>query len=110
MSWVRYRSLLTRENRHLSAQIKHGHCTDRHLTWDSRIRLTRENMNKYFTFESDLAVSRLRSVARTGSLSAVIGELTTMCKEITADQCSALARLVPRLSIETARISVRIDQ
>lgn len=67
-------------------------------------------MNKNYTFDSDHAISHLRSAARTGSLRTVIGELATMCREITADQCSTLARLVPRLSVETARISVRINK
>ena len=62
-------------------------------------------MNRLFTSDSGYIVSRLRSVARTGSLRAVIGELGTICKEITADQCS----MMPRLSIETARISIRTD-
>ena len=69
-------------------------------------------MNRHFTSDSDSdhIVSRLRSVARTGSLRAVIGELGTICKEITADQCSKLARMMPRLSVETARISIRSDE
>lgn len=67
-------------------------------------------MNRQLTSDSDDTVSRLRSAARTGSLRAVIGELTTICKEITSDQCSKLARMMPRLSVEAARISVRIDE
>ena len=66
-------------------------------------------MDNQITSESELTISRLRSAARTGSLRAVIGELTTICKEITADQCSKLARMMPTLSVETARVSIRID-
>ena len=67
-------------------------------------------MNKHFPSDSDRTVSRLRSAARTGSLRAVIGELTTICKEITAEQCSKLARMMPGLSVEAARNSARTDE
>ncbi|MCH7984784.1 MAG: hypothetical protein J4O01_11845 [Chloroflexi bacterium] len=64
-------------------------------------------MNRHFTSDSDHTVSRLRSAARNGSLRSVIGELTTICKEVTTDQCSKLARMMPGLSVEAARNSVR---
>jgi len=67
-------------------------------------------MNSYFTSDSDDNISRLRSASRTGSLGAVVGELVTICREITADQCSKLARMMPGLSIATARMSVRVDE
>lgn len=67
-------------------------------------------MNRQLNSDSDHTISRLRSAARTGSLRAVIGELITMCNEITSDQCSKLARMIPGLSVETARVSVRIDE
>jgi hypothetical protein len=67
-------------------------------------------MNIQITSDSDHKISRLRSAARTGSLRAVIGELAAICSEITAEQCSRLARLVPRLSVDTARVSIRIDE
>ena len=67
-------------------------------------------MTRHFTTESDQAILRLRSATRTGSLRAVIGELTTLCGEVTVEQCSKLARMMPRLSVETARNSVRIDK
>ena len=66
-------------------------------------------MSKHFKFVSDNTISRLRSTARTGRLRAVVRELTTICKEITADGCSKLVRMLPGLSVETARVSVRID-
>lgn len=65
-------------------------------------------MSRHFKFVSDSTISRLRSTARTGSLRAVVRELTTICQEITAEGCSKLARMLPGLSVETARVSVRI--
>ncbi|MCZ6538675.1 MAG: hypothetical protein O6922_02460 [Chloroflexi bacterium] len=67
-------------------------------------------MNRHFSSDSDRSVSRLRSAARTGSLRTVIGELTSICREITADQCSKLARMMPGLSVEAARNSSRTDE
>ena len=62
-----------------------------------------------FKSEFDNTISRLRSAASTGSLKAVVSDLTTTCKEITAEGCSKLARMMPGLSVETARVSVRND-
>ncbi len=67
-------------------------------------------MNRQPISEPGHTISRLRSAVRTGSLRAVIGELTTICEEITSDKCSELTRMLPRLSVETARISVRIGE
>ena len=62
-----------------------------------------------FKSEFDNNISRLRSAASTGSLKAVVNELTAICKENTAEGCSKLARMMPGLSVETARVSVRND-
>ena len=59
-------------------------------------------MTRQTTPSSDHKVSRLRSAAGTGSLKAVIGELATICKETTLDQCSKLTRMMPGLSVEPA--------
>ena len=67
-------------------------------------------MNKHLTSDSDPTISRLRSAARTGNLRALLGELTTICAEITVTQCSKLAQLMPRLSVATARASVKTDE
>ena len=71
--------------------------------------LTRQKMITLFKSEFDNTISRLRSAASTGSLKAVVSELTTICKEIMAEGCSKLARMMPGLSVETARVSVRND-
>ncbi|MBT4126528.1 MAG: hypothetical protein HOJ22_01945 [Chloroflexi bacterium] len=65
-------------------------------------------MSTQNTNNSDIAISRLRSAAHTGSLKAVVGELADICKETTVDQCSKLSGLMPRLSVETAMHKVRI--
>ena len=66
-------------------------------------------MDRHLKFVSDNTISRLRFAASTGSLRAVVRELATICQEITAEGCSKLARILPGLSVETARVSVRID-
>jgi len=66
-------------------------------------------MITFFKSEFDNTVSRLRSAASTGSLKTVVSELTTICKEITAEGGSKLARMMPVLSVEIARVSVRND-
>lgn len=66
-------------------------------------------MTNNFKSDSDHSVSHLLSVARSGELKAVIGELISICRETTVDRCLALTLMVPALSVETARIAVRTD-
>ena len=66
-------------------------------------------MNNPFSTHSITGIARLRSAASTGSLKAVIVEVTAMCKETTAAQCKKLVRMIPGLGVEAARVSVRAD-